>query len=102
MATFVTNGVPKFLKVKGTEKDVFLKTLSTMLFPQYCGSFTKDNTIIVDDIANKHVLNSLENVLLADLWSYGGNVPNDTFLLNVLLPWLQRLHNSMEICLRTF
>ncbi|CAA9589412.1 hypothetical protein AVDCRST_MAG81-4655 [uncultured Synechococcales cyanobacterium] len=102
IATSVTNGVPKFLKVKGTEKDVFLKTLSTGLFSQYRGSFTMENTIIVDDSAYKHVLNNPENVLLADSWSPNGDSANDTFLLGVLLPWLQRLHTSADLGLRSF
>jgi hypothetical protein len=88
--------------VKGTDKDVFLKTLSVGLFPKYLDFFTPDNTIIVDDSAYKHVLNNPENVLLANSWSPNGAGANDTFLLGVLLPWLQRLHSSVDLGLRTF
>ena len=102
IVTSVVNRVPKFLKVKGTEKDVFLKTLSVGLFPKYRDVFTMENTIIVDDSAYKHVLNNPENVLLADTWSPNGNGENDTFLLDVLLPWLQQLHNSVNLGLRAF
>jgi hypothetical protein len=102
VVTEVSNRVSRFLKVKGTEKDVFLKTLSVGLFSKYGESFTLENTIIVDDSAYKHVLNNPENVLLADTWSPVGAGANDTFLLGVLLPWLQRLHSSADLGLRIF
>jgi len=102
VVTEVSNRVSRFLKVKGTDKDVFLKTLSVGLFPKYLDFFTPENTIIVDDSAYKHVLNNPENVLLADSWSPNGVGANDTFLLGVLLPWLQRLHSSADLGLRTF
>ena len=84
--TSVSNRESMFLKVKGTDKDVFLKTLSVGLFPKYLDFFTPDNTIIVDDSAYKHVLNNPENVLLADLWTSNSAGANDTFFLFVLLP----------------
>jgi NLI interacting factor-like phosphatase len=95
--TSVSCSRPTFLKVKGTEKDVFLKTLSTGLFPKHRESITKDNTIIIDDSPYKHVLNDPENVLLSFTWSYKGDGPTDNFLLDVLLPWLRRMHNSFEM-----
>lgn len=98
----VSNRVLRFLKVKGMDKDVFLKTLSVGLFSKYSELFTMENTIIVDDNAYKHVLNNPENVLLADTWSLIGAGVNDTFLLSVLLPWLQRLHNSADLGLCIF
>ena len=102
VVTDVSNRVSKFLKVKGTDKDVFLKTLSVGLFPKYHGFFTPANTIIVDDSAYKHVLNNPENVLLADTWSPNGVGANDIFLFDVLLPWLQRLHSCADLGLCTF
>lgn len=102
VVTSATGNKSTFLKVKGTEKDVFLKTLSVGLFPKYRDFFTKDITIIIDDSPHKHVLNNPENVLLSDTWSYIGDGPNDNFLLDVLLPWLRRLHNSAEIGIQPF
>jgi hypothetical protein len=102
VATSVSDGVTQYLKVKGTEKDVFLKTLSTGLFTKPSTVFTKDNTIVVDDSPYKHVPNSPENLVLADTWTYEGDRASDTFLLNVLLPWLQRLHLSPGMDLKSF
>ena len=102
IATSVTNKVPQFLKVKGTNKEVFLKTLSKSFFSKYGDDFTKDNTIIVDDSPYKHVLNDPQNVLLSDTWSYKGDGRHDSFLLNVLLPWLRNLYNSADLGLSKF
>ena len=102
IVTSIENRRKSFLKVKGTEKDVFLKTLAHGLFPVDPECFTNNNTIVVDDSAYKHVLNNPENVLLSETWSYKGDGPNDTFLLGILLPWLQRLHNSADLGLRSF
>ena len=52
------------MKVKGTHKDIFLKTLSKGLFSRFNDKFTKENTIIIDDSPVKHILNAPENVLL--------------------------------------
>ena len=57
---------------------------------------------MVDDIPYKHVLNSPENLVLTNSWTYGGNGESDTFLLIVLLPWLQRLHSSPGMHLKSF
>lgn len=98
----VSDGVTQYLKVKGTDKDVFLKILSSGLFTKPSTVFTKDNTIVVDDSPYKHVLNSPENLVLADTWTYEGDGASDTFLLNVLLPWLQRLHLCPGMDLKSF
>ena len=45
------------MKVKGTHKDIFLKTLSKGLFTKFNGKFRKKNTIIIDDSPVKHILN---------------------------------------------
>ena len=102
IVTSIENKRKSFLKVKGTEKDVFLKTLSHGLFPIDNECFTNKNTIVVDDSAYKHVLNNPENVLLSETWSYRGDGAKDTFLLGVLLPWLQRLHASADLGLESF
>ena len=52
------------MKVKGTYKDIFLKTLSKGLFCRFNGKFTKENTIIIDDSPVKHILNAPKNALL--------------------------------------
>ena len=83
-------------------KDVFLKTLSVRFFSKYGELFTMENTIIVDDSAYKHFFNNHKNVLLADMWSPIGAGVNDTFLLGVSLPWLQRLHSTADLGLSIF
>lgn len=98
----VDKGVRTYLKVENTEKEVFLKSLERNLFTQRDGSFTKENTIIIDDSPYKHVVNDPENVLLLDSWSYQDNGRDDSYLLDVLLPWLRRLHNSAELGLSSF
>jgi len=50
-------------KEPGTSKELFLKNLST-LFKGSRGNFTPENTIIVDDNLNKHIMNNSENVIL--------------------------------------
>ena len=76
------------MKVKGTHKDIFLKTLSKALFTKFNGKFTKKNTIIIDDSPVKHILNDSKNVLFLESWSSDGASQNDTFLMDTLLPWL--------------
>ena len=80
-------------KVPGTDKDLFLKNLDK-LFTGHGGRFTSANTIVVDDSPNKHILNEPQNVVLPDSWSYVGAGARDHFLIDVLLPWFQRLHRS--------
>ena len=63
------------MKVKGTHKDIFLKTLSKNLFHTCNGKFTKDNTIIIDNSLVKHILNDFENVLLPVSWWHDGANP---------------------------
>ena len=77
------------LKVKGTNKDLFVKPLDK-LFDPTGSKFSSSNTIIVDDSREKHVLNEPEIVVLPILWSQHDVV--DRFLVDELLPWIQRLH----------
>ena len=74
------------MKIKGTHKDIFLKTLSKGLFTKFNGKFRKNNTIIIDHSPVKHILNDLENVLFPMPWSHDGASQNDTFLIDMLLP----------------
>ena len=82
------------MKVKGMHKDIFLKMLSKGLFRRFNGKFTKDNTIIIDDSPVKHILNDSKNVLLLISWSHDGAGSLDKFLMDTLLPCLQKLHKS--------
>ena len=85
------------MKVKGTHKDIFLKTLSKGLFTKFNGKFRKKNTIIIDDNLVKHILNDSENVLFPVSWSSDGAGQNDTFLMDKLLPWLRQLHQFEDV-----
>ena len=89
------------MKVKGTHKDIFLKTLSKGLFTKFNGKFRMNNTIIIDDSPVKHILNDLENVLFPMSWSHDGAGQNDTFLIDTLLPWLQQLHRTEDVRVAT-
>ena len=85
------------MKVKGTHKDIFLKTLSKDLFMKFNGIFRTNNTIIIDDSPMKDILNNSKNVLFLVSWSHDGRGQNNTFLINMLLPWLQQLHRTQDI-----
>jgi hypothetical protein len=95
-------GKVSYLKVKGTEKDLFLKTLQKQLFRTFGGRYSADNTIIVDDSPMKHVLNPAENVILPETWAYAGAGQADTYLMDTLLPWLLQLHRNREQGIRGF
>ena len=90
-----------YFKVPGTDKDLFLKNLDR-LFKDRRGSFSSDNTVIVDDSPVKHIMNRPHNVILPDSWSYRGNGLRDSFLFDVLLPWFQRLHIARDQGLKAF
>ena len=85
------------MKVKGTHKDIFLKTLSKGLFTKFNGKFRKKNTIIIDVSPVKHILNDSENVLFLVSWSSNGAGQNDSFLMDKLLPWLRQLHGFEDV-----
>ena len=85
------------MKVKGTHKDIFLKTLSKRLFRRFSGKFTKENTLVIDDSPVKHILNDSENVLFPVSWLHDGAGQSDTFLIDTLLPSLQELHRSHDL-----
>ena len=85
------------MKVKGTHKDIFLKTLSKRLFGRFGGKFTKENTLVIDDSPVKHILNNSKNVLLPVSWLHDGAGQSDTFLIDTLLPCLQELHRSHDL-----
>ena len=80
---------------------IVVKTLRKDLFMKFNGKFTKNNTIIIDDNLVKHILNNSENVLFLVSWSHDGASQNDTFLIDKLLPWLQKLHGTQDIGVAT-
>ena len=85
------------MKEVGTQKDIFLKTLSNHLFSSSDGRYTLANTLVIDDSPIKHMLNLSENVLLLPTWSYGGDgAVTDSVLMEELLPYLLNLHRSQE------
>ena len=59
-----------YMKEVGTQKDIFLKTLSNHLFNSFDGRYTPANTLVINDSPIKHMLNLLENVVLLPTWSY--------------------------------
>ena len=68
------------IKIKGTYKKKFLKTLSTKLFGRFNGKFITEDIIIID--------NNSKNVLLSESWSHDGAGASNTFLIDMLLLWL--------------
>ena len=95
-------GKVSYMKVKGTNKDLFLKMLKKHLFDTFEGRYSADNTIIVDDSPMKHVLNPAENVILPETWAYAGAGQADTYLMDTLLPWLLQLHRNREQGIQEF
>ena len=47
-------------------------------------------------------MNQPINVVLPDLWSYRGSGPRDTYLMDILLSWFQRLHDARDLGLKAF
>lgn len=82
-----------FMKEPGTQKDIFLKTMSAHLFNSYDGLYTEANTLFIDDSPIKHMLNLSENVLLLPSWTSKVNrAEEDSVLLDEILPYLIELH----------
>ena len=96
------SGSLRSLKVQGTSKDVLLKTLSKTLYPHFSGRYTPENTIVIDDSPEKHILNSDANVVLAESWSHRGDGRHDSFLMDELGPWLHRLHRCQDLGLSAY
>jgi hypothetical protein len=85
-----------YMKVKGTKKEPFLKTIQKHLFSSFGGRYSTKNTIVVDDCPVKHVLNPFENVILPESWTFAGAGQLDTYLMDTLLPWILQLHVNRE------
>ena len=85
------------MKVKGTHKDIFLKTLSKQLFNKFSGKFTKENIIIINNSLVKHIPNNSKNVLLPVSWLHNEAGPSETFFIDTLLSCLHELHKSQDV-----
>ena len=86
-----------YMKEVGTQKDIFLKTLSNHLFNSYDSRYTPTNTLVIDDSPIKHMVNLSKNVLLLPTWSFKGDgVVTDSILMEELLPYLLNLQRSRE------
>lgn len=82
-----------FMKEPGTQKDIFLKTLTDHLFNRYNGQYTEANTLFIDDSPIKHMFNLPHNVLLLPSWSHEQDgAERDSGLLDEILPFLLGLH----------
>jgi hypothetical protein len=95
-------GKVSYMKVKGTKKEVFMKTIQKYLFSSFRGRYSAENTIIVNDSPMKHVLNPSENVILPESWTFAGAGQSDTYLMDTLLPWVLQLHVNREQGIQTF
>ena len=71
------------------------------MFTKFNGKFKKKNTIIIDDSPVKHILNNSENALFPVSWLHDGAGQNDTFLIDMLVPWLRQLHKTQDIRVAT-
>ena len=86
-----------YMKEVGTQKDIFLKTLSNHLFNSFDGRYTPANTLVIVDSPIKHMLNLSKNILLLPTWSYGvDGAATNLVLMEELLPYLLDLHRSQE------
>ena len=47
-------------------------------------------------------MNQPINIVLPDSWSYRGSGPHDTYLMDILLSWFQRLHDARDLGLKAF
>jgi len=73
-------------KVKGTDKDLFLKPLDK-LFGLENLIFSLENKIIVDSPV-KHITNFSRSVLLVETWLYQEDWATNKTLINDLLSWI--------------
>jgi hypothetical protein len=95
-------GKVSYLKVKGTEKELFLKSIQKYLLSGFGGRYCSENTIVVDDSPMKHVLNPSENVILPKSWTIASAGESDSFFMDTLLPWVLQLHVNQDRGIRMF
>ena len=73
------------------DKPLFLKVLGDHLFldPNDRTSFSKDNSLLIDDSPQKSVLNEDGNAIFLQTWDRSRQ--GDKFLMDTLGPWLKQL-----------
>ncbi|KAG0573035.1 hypothetical protein KC19_VG143100 [Ceratodon purpureus] len=82
-------GRPVYMKEPGTQKEIFLTSMSDGLFRKFGGLYSEANTIFIDDSLIKHCQNNSYNVLLLSTWNnQNADAVDDRFLLKKLLPYL--------------
>jgi hypothetical protein len=81
------HGKVSYIKIKGTNKQLFSKYIWKHLFFGFDGRYSIDNTIMVDDSLVKHISNPIENVILLEPWTFAGAGQLDTYLMDTLLLW---------------
>jgi len=85
----------KFLyQLEAPIKTMWLKVLADQLFldPGDGTSFSKENTLLIDDDPEKSVCNEFGNAIFPQNWDHG--LHGDNFLIESLAPWLKRLHKE--------
>ena len=86
-----------YMKEVGTQKDIFLKTLSNHLFNSSDSRYTPANTLVIDGSPIKHMLNLMENILLPPTLSYKGDGAVRDSVLMELLPYVLNLCRSQGL-----
>ena len=78
-------------------KPLLLKVLGDHLFldPTDRSSFSKDNTLLIDDSPQKSVLNENRNAIFLESWDRSQR--GDNFLMGSLAPWLKHLHEDCQL-----
>jgi len=87
------NGKLGNYKVRGMDKDLFIKSL-IKLYKLRGSIFSKNIIVIINDRSKKYFLNNPVNVVLFDPWSFEGYGARDGILIGHLLPWIRRLHSE--------
>ena len=59
-----SHGKVSYIKIKETNKKLFLKSILKHLFFGFNGRYSIQNIVIVDDSPVRHVLNPIKNVIL--------------------------------------
>jgi hypothetical protein len=89
----VNNG--EELKYPNSDKSIFLKTMSSHLFPGDASRYKENNTILIDDSPEKSILNNIGNAVFLKSWKHTvKNCSSDNYLCAELAPWLERLHRE--------
>jgi hypothetical protein len=91
----VNNG--EELKYPKSDKNIFLKTMSSHLFLGDASRYNENNTILIDDSPKKSILNNTGNVVFLKSWKHTvKNCLTDNYLFTELAPWLERLHTKRQ------